>query len=371
MQVFYEKVLGNIVLLWFQQSNNYSIISKEFYHNLQLFNSSKTIDDFILKFNAENDDLAKDAYNILKGYLSQCNQRDVNKPLPNFVFDFEQRKILRTFSYKDSLYFLYLYSEKVLKFFQPALAHLNVDLKNKNQSHHFDIQLHDSFLCLYYNHKLLQAAPKNEYHLIQGKYNFALLNCIHNKNEQDWIATFHASTIGNGEETVMLVGNSGSGKSTLATLLMHYGYDLIADDISAMLAHNNHIAVLPSAISIKEKAFTVVKSLRDDFDKLPKEFINKTKGNVIYIPPLPLKNPEQLDYPCKKLVLVRYSQKPTPTTLTKGFEQEILEELISESWLAPNKNHAQSFLKWLGTVDFYKLSYHYNEEAITAIGKLF
>ncbi|MDB9782553.1 hypothetical protein OAB88_05565 [Winogradskyella sp.] len=208
-------------------------------------------------------------------------------------------------------------------------------------------------------------------HVFQGKFSFEILNALHNKKEQDWIGTFHASTIGDGKQAVMLVGNSGSGKSTLATLLMYAGYDLIADDMSAMLADNNHIAVLPAALSVKEKAFNTIAPLVDNFENLPKQYINSTKGQITYIPPLPLKHPDQLDYPCNNLVLVRYSQDPITTTLTEGAEQTILQELITESWLAHNAVHAQSFLNWLGTVKFYELRYHNNKEAIAAIGSLF
>jgi hypothetical protein len=208
-------------------------------------------------------------------------------------------------------------------------------------------------------------------HVFQGKFSFEILNAIHQKTEADWIGTFHASTIGNGEQAVMLVGNSGSGKSTLATLLMYAGYDLVADDMSAMLASNNHIAVLPAALSVKEKAFDTIAPLVANFEALPQQYINSTKGRVTYIPPLPLKHPEKLDYPCKNLVLVRYSQDPIPTNLTQGSEQTILQELITESWLAHNEHHTQSFLNWLGTVNFYELKYHDNNEAIKAIGSLF
>jgi hypothetical protein len=152
---------------------------------------------------------------------------------------------------------------------------------------------------------------------------------------------------------------------------MYAGYDLVADDMSAMLASNNHIAVLPAALSIKEKAFATIAPLVANFKALPKQYINSTKGWVTYIPPLPLKHPDQLDYPCKNIVLVRYSQEPIPTTLTEGAEQTILQELITESWLAHNDHHAQSFLNWLGTVRFYELRYHNNNEAIAAVGSLF
>jgi hypothetical protein len=288
----------------------------------------------------------------------RCNP--CNKDLLNHVFylQYNQQNIAINYDTQSALdvvihKFSHLQSQQVM---QPT----TLNIKTKSEGYYLENKEGSAWNW-----------SQDAIHLLQGKFSFEILNAIHQKKEQDWIGTFHASTIGNGEQAVMLVGNSGSGKSTLATLLMYAGYDLLADDMSAMLANNNHIAVLPAALSVKEKAFATIAPLVDDFEALPKQYINAVKGDVTYVPPLALKHPERLHYPCKTIVLVRYNQDPIATTLTEGGEQTILQELITESWLAHNESHAQSFLDWLDTVRFYELNYHHNEEGIAVIGSLF
>lgn len=352
-------------------SNAYVVLGKSNFKYFKTFELSETKSAYFKDTaHLENPDLANQIYESLQALCVPTSQTDTylnDKKLnisgkKSCVFNYQQHGITVHYNTQTSLDVI------ATKF-----SHLKTKVKTKDIKVNHSIITHEnsSGYALQNNLDQTWAWQKNQAHLFQGKFSFELLNCIHQKTEPDWIGTFHATTIGNGEQAVMLVGNSGSGKSTLATLLMYAGYDLVADDMSAMLASNNHIAVLPAALSVKEKAFATIAPLVANFETLPKQYINSTKGRVTYIPPLPLKHPEKLDYPCKNIVLVRYSQDPVPTTLTKGAEQTILQELITESWLAHNEHHAQSFLNWLETVNFYELKYHHNAEAIAAIDSLF
>jgi len=96
-----------------------------------------------------------------------------------------------------------------------------------------------------------------------------LLCVLYNNHEEDWLGLFHASTVSNGKEAIMCIGNSGSGKSTLAALLMGSGYELVTDDVSPMLSDNNLIYSYPGAISIKKGSFDSLAPLINNFDELP------------------------------------------------------------------------------------------------------
>ncbi|WP_439153290.1 hypothetical protein [Winogradskyella sp.] len=363
--------LSNHYIIWLKDSNTYIVFDKSNYKYFKKFQSSQTEATY-LKDTAHfgNPDLANQIYNSLQVLCMPASQTDINlsdkeiriSGMKSCVLNYQQYCIMVHYNTQTSLALI------ASKFFH---LKTKVNTKEVKGRHSIITQEDNSSYALQNNLNQTWIWQKNQPHLFQGKFSFEVLNSIHQKTEPDWIGTFHATTIGNGEQAVMLVGNSGSGKSTLATLLMYAGYDLVADDMSAMLAANNHIAVLPAALSIKEKAFATIAPLVDNFEDLPQQYINGTKGQVTYIPPLPLIHPEKLDYPCNNLVLVRYSQDPIPTTLTEGAEQTILQELITESWLAHNEAHAQSFLDWLGNVSFYELRYHNNTEAIAAVGSLF
>ena len=95
-----------------------------------------------------------------------------------------------------------------------------------------------------------------------------LLCLLTHKKEHDWLGTFHASTIANNKEAIMLIGASGRGKSTLSALLMANGFNLIADDFTPVLAKTQTIYNYPSAISIKEGAFKTLESYFQNFNNL-------------------------------------------------------------------------------------------------------
>ncbi|WP_159022648.1 hypothetical protein [Formosa sp. L2A11] len=88
-----------------------------------------------------------------------------------------------------------------------------------------------------------------------------LICALHHKKEHDWIGLFHASTISNNTESVMLIGTSGSGKSTLTTILTHNGYDLIADDTTPILRADLNTYYFPGGISVKPGAFSTIKTI--------------------------------------------------------------------------------------------------------------
>lgn len=361
-----ETYIDNYILVYFNNSNTYLILDTQTYPFYKTFKLNKKKHDYIdaldksypinlkTSFFDTFTDLSKKT-NASDPFLVK-NDIEIISNNSKFIQVFGQALQIRYDSIKtlNTVYEKFNHLETTSKCFDETLVvsydNSGYSLKNKkNTAWHWD---------------------DNNIHLFQGKFTFELLNCIHNKKETEWLGTFHASTVGNGKEAIMLVGNSGSGKSTLSSLLMFSGYDLIADDVTPMLGENNHIYVLPAAISIKEKSFDSIKPFVKDFDKLPAIYVNKTKGHQKFIPPKPLKNLSQLDYPCRNIVLVRYSHKPIKTTFNKGDVKIILEELISESWLSHSELHAKSFIKWLSKISFHELRYHYSNEAVSVFNNL-
>jgi hypothetical protein len=166
----------------------------------------------------------------------------------------------------------------------------------------------------------------------------------------------------------MCIGNSGDGKSTLAASLMASGYTLVTDDVTPILSSDKQIYSYPGAISIKKGAFDTLKSMIKNFEDLPSYFINNSKGSVKYLPPN--SNETAHSYLCKTIVLVNYS--PNSKTVLKNINiTDALQILISDSWISPLKQNAQSFLDWLSEITFYKLSYSNTNEAIEEFSGLF
>lgn len=356
---------------YLKQSNTYLVLDELNHCLLEAFNNSSCLIDFSNKAAQYGDTICFESlYNDFEELTNYTSDESNDVSLqPSIPTNDSQSK---TLLYKHCLISIYYDTTDTLNLIVSKFSHLITNIVNHTNPDFSKITIaKDHNRVLLDNTLDCKSWNTNNVHLFQGKFSFELLNAIHQQTEHDWIGTFHASTIGNGESAVMLVGNSGSGKSTLATLLMLNGYDLIADDMSGMLAQNNHIAVLPAAISIKEKAFSTIGELVPDFNSLPTQYINTEKGYVKFVPPNPLQQPDRLHYPCHTIVLVRYNKTAKHTVLKPGNLQTILGELISESWLAPNETHAQSFINWLETVNLYELEYSNNSEAIASVDTLF
>ena len=194
-----------------------------------------------------------------------------------------------------------------------------------------------------------------------------LICVLTNSSEEDWIGTFHASTVARGNKAIMLIGKSGSGKSTLASLLMAHGFTVVADDITPM-HKDKSLVINPTSISVKEGAFKSLSPLFNNFETFAQFDSNSKKGTIKYIPINTSKQIEKT-YKCNKLVLVDY-KTDTKTNLKKATIDQILEVLIPDSWISPKPHHAKMFLEWLGESKFYQLSYGDNNSVIDVFNEL-
>lgn len=360
-----EISINNYSVVYFFNSNSYLILDPKTYPYYRNFKINYTKEDYLKALSLNEPQDVGDAFFEVFTELSKISS--LIDPYQSENLNVTTCKSL-TVTYNNSLISVNYDSEQTLNKVFSKFKHLEtqenkigqvLNISQTSTGYQLENSLGKSWQ---WNH--------NNIHLFQGKFTFELLNCIYKKTADKWLGTFHASTIGNGQEAVMLVGNSGSGKSTLSALLMYAGYDLIADDITPIHGQNNHVYVLPAAISVKEKSFEIIKPYEKDFEKLPSQYVNEVKGFQKFICPKPFINPHQSHYPCQKIVLVRYSSNPIKTALKDGDIKVILEELISESWLSHDEYHAQSFLNWLSSISFYELHYHHNDEAISVFNNL-
>lgn len=363
----YQKLFGGFWVLWYSISNSYSIVTHDFKLLLDLYLESHSEADFLNKLTkdfkvSEGAQLSKTLFN----YLESCNLPFQTAPKHRIVLDTSVRQISKQYQLNGKTIQVHYDSELVCKTIDPALAHCSIEVKLKPDAV-FDVYLQNDDLFLFKDAQLVTSVPKRDYHRIQGKFIMEMLCTLHEKEEQDWIATLHGSALTDSHSSILFIGKSGKGKSTLCALLANNGFDLLADDVSPMLSENRHIYYNPSAISIKEGAFKVLQSEIKDFETLPIINFNVTKGNLKY---LPCQKPKQNHYPCIAVVLVNYMQD-SETTLELATVQAVLETLIPDSWLSPHPKHAAQFLDWLEQIKFYELTYSDTTSAKSEISKLF
>ena len=299
-------------------------------------------------------------YEDLRQLLLHCNILPDQALKSDIQLDTFQYTETVTYKIKNKLLEVCFSNDLIKQLIHPQFKHLE-QKTTKKADFTFHVASKDELLHLFTNRNHSESFKISDYHLLQGKFAMELLCLLTNSHEDDWLGTFHASTISNDKEAVMLLGESGKGKSTLSAILMNNGYNLIADDFTPVFAKTQSIYTYPSAISIKEGSFKVIENYIDNFNDTETVDSHTTKGKIKYITPL---NKEGLNnVPCHKMVLVNY-QKNAPTTIEKAPIESVLETLIPDSWLSPKPENAKLFLNWLEKITFYKLTYSNNNEVI-------
>lgn len=363
--------VGDNYILWFRNSNQYVIVQNSLFRLIQQYinsNSKTHFKDSLVQL--EFDSEAIDSiHNEIAVFLENCNIIRTEEIIPKAILNTEHRNLSTCYKVDNVLIEVFYQSEYVKSLIHPQLDHLSVKKESRNVNHVFDIYVEDDELRLFQNESIIGSYPLTSYHLLQGKFAMQLLCALTNTVEEDWLGTFHASTVEKNDKAVMIIGDSGSGKSTFTALLFASNFNVIADDITPILAKNNKVYKYPGGISIKSGAFSLLESVIPNFNKLQSFYINPYKGYVKYVPSK--SNTGFLKgFTCETMLCINY-QKDKSTTLELMPINEALEILIPESWLAPQPEHAQEFLNWIKDVRFYKLTYSNHEDAILKFSELF
>ncbi|GAB5565626.1 MAG: hypothetical protein Wins2KO_26890 [Winogradskyella sp.] len=364
----YQISFDDTVLLWFLKSNKYGLVDKEFSDILNHYTNSKSLHDFehVLNDLDGQSDGVLVAQN-LRTFLESSNTFEHDGIAKIIPFQLQNRVILEKYLIGDTILEIHYSNASLKPLFHPALEQYLAKNRSASQKLIFDIHLENGNISLYINEEHVISARQADYHKIQGKFIMHVICAIHKRLESQWLGTFHGSTITDGNNAVLFIGNSGKGKSTLCALLAQHGFQLLADDVSPMLSEDRKIYSNPNAISIKHGAFEVLKPYLKDFDALPKTSFYQNKGQIAYVP----QNTFELKgYSCKAIVMVNY-MTGAETALKRTTIAPVLETLIPESWLSHNAAHAKQFMDWLQQAQLYELTYSNTKSVVDKISSLF
>ena len=357
-------------LLWFSDSNSYLIVDEQINKLINLFVSNTKKSDFI----SAASELINVSHSQSELFYDEMNQL--------FSVNFSEKKSTESISFDPSLRTYsetYIVNSRVLQvnyshksvkeILHPQIAHLVSEKSTNNTQTVFDIFYVNNSLYFYKNTVLIDSYEDKNYHVLQGNFCMQLLCVIHDKAEDEWMGTIHASTVTNEKEAILVIGKSGKGKSTFTAHAMTAGMNLVADDFSPILAKNKHVYSYPGAISIKSGAFKSLSQIIPGFDALPLVFKGQEKGTVKFVVPFQKASSKQ-SYPCKKMVSICY--KPQSKTKLKEVSfSKAMEIFVPDSWISPKKIHAQEFMNWIESLSFYELTYSNTSEALEVFSKLF
>ena len=362
--------VGTHYILWFDNSNQYIITAKSLYKLIEAFLASKNdlhFKETVINLGYERHS-ANRFHEEIGQFLKDCNSRP-EKDVENVTsFSNSNRNLSHYYQIDDKNVKVH-YSTVVLRsLVHPQLEHLETRDPKGPVLCAFDIHAKGNILSLFKDEKFIGSWKNKDYHLLQGKFAMHLMCALHNNEELDWVGTFHASTVAKNDNAIMIIGDSGKGKSTFTALLLSHGFEIVADDLTPLLAKDCKIYPYPGGISIKAGSFDILKNSLPNFDSLPEHYINPYKGYVKYIGS-PKRKGYLHGYSCKTMVRIHYT-KGAETSLQAISISEALGTLIPESWLAADSNSARQFLNWIKDVKCYELSYSDNQEAIDQFSKL-
>ena len=358
-------------LLWFSASNSYVIVDNNINELINLFVSTLKKSSFISAA-SETTGVSHSQSEFFYDEINQLfstNSFEEKSTTPIIPFDISLRTYSETYNVNNTVLKVNYSHERVKELLHPQIAHLvskkHIDLVQTV----FDVFCVNNHLYFYKNTALIDSYETKNYHILQGNFCMQLLCVIHEKTEEDWLGTLHASTVTNNKEAILVIGKSGKGKSTFTAHAMATGLNLVADDFSPILAKNKHVFTYPGAISIKSGAFESLSKMIPDFDQLPLIFKGQEKGSVKFVVPFQSSSRTQ-SYPCQKMVSIHYKSR-AKTELKEIPFSEAMEIFVPDSWISPKEVHATEFMEWINSLLFYELTYSNTEEALGVFSKLF
>jgi hypothetical protein len=245
----------------------------------------------------------------------------------------------------------------------PLLKHLETE--KKPNAEHYHLYKTSSQLILEDKNNIIKNCCLEEFHLLKGKLFMAILNHIYKKEDNNWMAVFHAAAISNGTKAILFRGASGNGKSTLATILQNNNFYTIADDFTPIEATTGHLFELPFSISLKNSAVDVVSNYYPNFNNRP---IKKT-GEHYISPKLSEKNPNY-GVSVKAIIFVSYKRNCN-FNMVQISPCEALKSIIKESWLSPLPINVLNLLNWICRTPCFKMEYSNNRLMVENIQKIF
>jgi hypothetical protein len=194
-----------------------------------------------------------------------------------------------------------------------------------------------------------------------------ILNVIHGKYMHDWLGVLHASAVTDGQRAVIFAAPSGSGKSSIALLMMAEGYKLLSDDFVPVCLEEPEVYHFPSGISVKPGiSVSILQKITGSTGPIHSPGDNEEE---IYLPP---KGESGLLASVRASAIVFVQYDPTVVyELKRESNLSVMNQLISQSWIAGTAEAAERFMAWYFNLPVYTLRYSDNRKAVEGVGEIF
>jgi len=357
-----QKISEQDSIVWLKNSNKYIVLNSNI---LELIKNKSSLSskDFLQEINESLNvsiSIAKMIDKDISELLLETKQIKL-KPVQEHTSKIKDCKMIQHYYFNDTCIKICFDNEETKALIHPKYSHLVIDNVNI-----YDVQYQifnsDNKLFIFKNDQFVGSWDNTELHEFQGKFSMELMCSFYNKAEHDWMGVFHASTISRDNRSIMFTGDSGNGKSTLVSILMDNGFNVIADDFTPILREDFKTYCFPSAISIKEKSYSLMEQIYPGLKNSKQYYISELKGTVKYLPP----TSKETSAKCSSVVWVKYS-KSSENSIKNISTQEALKKILPDAWISDKEANAKAFLVWIKRTNFYELNYSDNNELISII----
>ena len=373
---FIKKKIGHSYLVWFQNSNLYLHLKEPawfvFSKTVKRYKSSTIAELFSERYGISIEESRKFVYEV------RVEIDKMNKPIspptnidqfssasnkhPYTPFSIHHYKLgnqVIAFSYESAHFESYIH---------PLISHFET-IETQRDMPHFELFLYQERIAFRYNGEVKGLWAKDETQFVKGLIFKFLVNAMHDKTDDDWLMTVHASAITNGQKTILFSAEPGKGKTTFAALLQANGYQLISDDFVPIDRHKFNAYPFPISISVKPGSMDLLTPLFPVLEENPLTYLTPEKS-VRYIPPSNHFDIINMIFPVQELIFIEYNN-------TVDFNMEkldpvvALKSLLDQVWVTPIPGNATILLDRIMEISFYKLTYSNNQKALEAISNLF
>lgn len=371
---YVKKKIGDFYLVWFQKSNLYFQLEEPAWFVFEKLAKLNKIEAVAKEFSLRCDVGIEESL----VFVSDMKQRidEMNKPLGSDDSETIPLEELNDYEYVPYSVYRYRMGEKVVQFsyaaagleryIHPLVEHLIVEEK-VSEVHLFEIFFYKERVVVRQNNNVLGTWGQDESNYTKGKIFLELINILHNKTDEDWLMTVHASAITNGRKSILFSAPPGSGKTTMAALLQAEGYHLISDDFVPFDRNSDNAYPFPIAMSVKQGAMELLTSLYPALKEKPLRHISKGK-KVRY---LPIENKQmKMVFPAHEIVFIKYDNSVDLEWKKLDFFVAF-KLLLEQVWVIPDPKNVSILFDKITQFSFYELRYSNNERALNMIRQLF
>ena len=323
--------------------------------------SNHSYEEIVEKFHTVDAVLVKQMCNLVSGKETEnVIGYESDREFGTYIKD----DLVRQYYQVDDIVFAIHYpNETFYKRLHPVFKYLYVEEPSGKSIVSIDLVQSDDLWEVYLNNTLVETA------IPEGR----LATFIQEKmmtftyQAQRYLISMHAGSVEKNGNVIIMPAVAESGKTTLTAALLHHGFHLFSDEVTA-LDYKGYVHPLPFCMNIKEGSWKVLAPMYPYLED--QDTHNRFDGqNIRFLPPLNMHSGRQK---ASHIIFPKYISN-AKTTLTQISAKEALGKIKEAGYQVQenmDKNKFELILTHLVSLPKYTLVYSNLDEAIAVINTL-